>query len=84
MKLPFKLAFGAGLLALSLHTLAAVHAPHPDLQQGDGRVSPFYIWQQVIPEQPGKLLRSEPLPVQLSLGRGRSPTTHSLQLHQRH
>jgi len=67
MKLPFKLAFGAGLLALSLHTLAAVHAPHPDLQQGDGRVSLFYTWQQVIPEQPGKLLRSEPLPVQLSL-----------------
>ncbi|MGF0237493.1 lipase family protein [Rhodococcus sp. IEGM1300] len=68
MKLPQKCVFGLSVLALSMSALAAgVHAPKPDPQQGDGRVSAFYTWQEVIPATPGKLLRSEPLEKTLSL-----------------
>lgn len=34
---------------------------------GDGRVSPFYSWNQALPAKPGVLLRSEPLPAELGL-----------------
>ena len=62
MKLPQKFVFGLSVLALSITAMAAgTHAPKPDPQQGDGRVSAFYTWQAVIPATPGKLLRSEPL-----------------------
>lgn len=68
MKLPHSLAFGLSLLALSCSALAAeTYAPTPDPLQGDGRVSAFYHWEQPIPAQPGKLLRSEPLEQTLSL-----------------
>jgi pimeloyl-ACP methyl ester carboxylesterase len=68
MKLPQKFVFGLSVLALSITAMAAgTHAPKPDSQQGDGRVSAFYTWQEVIPATPGKLLRSEPLEKTLSL-----------------
>ena len=68
MNLSKRFTFGLSLLALSMSALAAdVHVPKPDPLQGDGRVSAFYTWQQVIPPTPGKLLRSEPLEKTLSL-----------------
>lgn len=58
----------AGSLTGALAGMArAEHAPAPDLQQGDGRTSPFYRWDGDIPTEPGKLLRSEPLPSTLGL-----------------
>lgn len=45
----------------------AQHAPQPDAEQGDGRVSAFYDWSQVIPAKPGTLLRTEPLPETIGL-----------------
>ncbi|MDQ1207771.1 hypothetical protein QE380_000694 [Acinetobacter baylyi] len=33
--------------------------PAPQEKYGDGRVSEFYTWKSAIPEQPGKLLRTE-------------------------
>ncbi|HEY4041513.1 MAG TPA: alpha/beta fold hydrolase [Rhodopila sp.] len=49
-------------------TLAhAVHVPHPDLSQGDGGVSAFYIWTDEIPAKPGQMLRTEPLDPALGL-----------------
>lgn len=68
MKLSHRFTFGFSVLALSMSALAAgTHAPKPDPLQGDGRVSAFYTWQEVIPSTPGKLLRSEPLEKTLSL-----------------
>ena len=68
MKLPQKIVFSLSALALSMSAMAAgEHAPKPDPLQGDGRVSAFYTWQDVIPSTPGKLLRSEPLEKTLSL-----------------
>ena len=29
---------------------------------GDGGVTPFYIWKDALPKQPGRMLRQEPLP----------------------
>ena len=29
---------------------------------GDGGVTPFYIWKDALPKQPGQMLRQEPLP----------------------
>lgn len=58
----------AGTLLFCLSPLAiAARVPTPDPSQGDGRVSAFYTWEQQIPDQPGKLLRSEPLPAELGL-----------------
>lgn len=64
-----KLVAGAIALALSAGLSAATgtRAPAPDPLQGDGRVSDFYVWKDVIPATPGKLLRSEPLPPSLGL-----------------
>ncbi len=68
MKLPATLVFSLSALAFSISALAApTYAPKPDPQQGDGRVSAFYSWSEVIPAAPGKLLRSEPLEQTLSL-----------------
>lgn len=58
----------AGVVLLSLSTFAvAARVPAPDPSQGDGRVSAFYTWEKDIPKQPGKLLRSEPLPAEIGL-----------------
>lgn len=65
---PFKHSVATLAVLCSINVLAAgVHAPKPDPLQGDGRVSAFYTWQEVIPDTPGKLLRSEPLDATLSL-----------------
>jgi len=55
MSLAFVLATGSA-------AIAATMAPPSDPSQGDGGVSSFYIWEKVIPDTPGKLLRTEPLP----------------------
>ncbi|MFK4870402.1 lipase family protein [Novosphingobium sp. ZW T3_23] len=57
------------LMAASLAPPLAIaqSAPRADPEQGDGRVSSFYEWRQGIPETPGKLLRSEPLPETIGL-----------------
>lgn len=73
MKRPHTFARSAGALALAIAAISmnafaeGVHAPKPDPLQGDGRVSSFYNWTEVIPSTPGKLLRSEPLSATLSL-----------------
>lgn len=61
--LKLRVLAGGSLLMLSIASAAAQGArvPAPDPLQGDGRVSPFYTWEQVIPSKPGTLLRSEPL-----------------------
>ncbi len=65
---PLKYAVATLAVAISIHALAdGVYTPTPDPLQGDGRVSAFYTWQDVIPATPGKLLRSEPLEATLSL-----------------
>ena len=38
------------------------HAPVTGPSVGDGGVSPFYVWQDALPAQPGSMLREEPLP----------------------
>jgi acetyl esterase/lipase len=45
----------------------AAHAAAPDPQQGDGGVSDFYRWNEALPEAPGRMLRTEPLPPELVL-----------------
>lgn len=41
-------------------TLSMAQLPSaPQEKYGDGRVSEFYTWKSAIPEQPGKLLRTE-------------------------
>lgn len=61
----------AAALAVSLAAPAAAEAatfaPAPDERQGDGRVSPFYHWTEALPEKPGRLLRTEPLPETIGL-----------------
>ncbi len=37
----------------------AQQAPQPEDRYGDGRVSAFYTWKAAIPEQAGKLLKTE-------------------------
>lgn len=56
-------------LSIAAPALAATptYAPAPDERQGDGRVSPFYHWTEALPEKPGLLLRSEPLPETIGL-----------------
>jgi pimeloyl-ACP methyl ester carboxylesterase len=41
--------------------------PVPDPSVGDGGVSAFYVWDKMVPGTPGKLLRQEPLPANLTL-----------------
>lgn len=73
MKLPLPVVCGMGALALSIGAaFADTRAPSPDPLQGDGRVSPFYTWQENIPATPGKLLRSEPLDATLGLAEAAS------------
>jgi len=56
------------ILTVTPHsTMAATMVPAPDPTQGDGGVSTFYTWEKAIPERPGKLLRTEPLPQALAL-----------------
>jgi pimeloyl-ACP methyl ester carboxylesterase len=59
----------AGLIAVVLSTSVAyaAHVPAPDPRQGDGGVSPFYTWAGEIPDQPGRMLRTEPLDQALGL-----------------
>lgn len=47
--------------------LSVAQTPQPDVQQGDGGTSAFYIWNYAIPAVPGTLLRQEDLPPQLGL-----------------
>ncbi|MBV9115962.1 MAG: hypothetical protein JOY63_01215 [Acetobacteraceae bacterium] len=55
----------AALLASS--AAHAVRPPAPDPMQGNGGVSAFYTWQADIPDEPGKMLRQEPLDSELGL-----------------
>jgi len=55
------------LCAIALPAVALAQSPAPNPLHGDGRVSDFYTWKKGIPKQPGKLLREEPLPVELGL-----------------
>lgn len=51
----------------------AAAAATPDPQMGDGGVSDFYVWNDPLPDGPGRMLRTEPLPEKLVLaaaGRG--------------
>ncbi|MER8252679.1 alpha/beta hydrolase, partial [Acinetobacter baumannii] len=43
----------------SSYLATAQKAPAPEDQYGDGRVSEFYTWKSAIPEQAGKLLKTE-------------------------
>lgn len=57
-----------GLLAIVASTTAAADKLSGDAaRQGDGGVSAFYRWNRAIPKSPGKLLRSERLPVAAGL-----------------
>lgn len=53
------------LFALAAPVQAGTRAGDP--LQGDGRTSPFYAWNGSVPQHPGRLLRSEPLPDVLGL-----------------
>ena len=55
------------LAALTVQPARAQTMPSPDPLQGDGRVSSFYAWSEAIPQKPGTMLRSEPLPPVLGL-----------------
>lgn len=72
---PFRRMAGmSALAALALPTVlaAAERVPAANPEQGDGRVSAFYDWTGAIPAQPGRLLRTEPLPETIGLpGAGR-------------
>ncbi len=57
-------------VALSTSIAQAARVPAPDPLQGDGRVSPFYTWTGDIPDQPGRMLRTEPL--EPTLGQARA------------
>lgn len=63
---PFTM-MAAALLAISVPAAALAQASTPDPRQGDGGVSAFYTWNKPIPAVPGKLLRREPLPLELGL-----------------
>jgi pimeloyl-ACP methyl ester carboxylesterase len=70
-------ALAAGLFMLAVPAALAAQgarAPAPDPLQGDGRVSDFYAWKDVIPAQPGKLLRKEALPPAVGLSGAASQT----------
>lgn len=56
--------FGAGALLLGT---AALAEPPGAPRTGDGGVSAFYTWPDAIPATPGKLLRAEALPADLTL-----------------
>lgn len=51
------------LFAVSTMSLDAASPAHsiPDTRFGDQYLSPFYLWDKVIPEKSGQLLRYEPL-----------------------
>ncbi|HEX7853084.1 MAG TPA: lipase family protein [Sphingobium sp.] len=57
----------AALLANPVLAQSPAHVPAADDAQGDRALSPFYVWKDAIPAQPGQLLRSEPLPRAASL-----------------
>lgn len=56
----------AALAALAVFA-APAGAATPDPAMGDGGVSDFYVWNQPLPERPGAMLRTEPLPEKLTL-----------------
>lgn len=62
------------LLCASGATANAAGAAKADPAQGDGGVSAFYQWDAEIPAQPGKLLRTEPLPAAAGLAKASGGT----------
>ncbi len=62
-----RVATALGLMLGGAAVRAETRAPAPDPLQGDGRTSPFYTWANAIPERPGEMLRTEPLPPLLGL-----------------
>lgn len=70
--IPPRIIYWLSGMALMIPLAAQAQVPPEDPLQGDGRVSAFYTWTGALPEQPGRLLRSEPLPAVLGLaGAGR-------------
>ena len=70
--IPSRIAGWLSAMALVMPLAIQAQVPPEDPLQGDGRVSPFYTWTDALPTQPGRLLRSEPLPAVLGLaGAGR-------------
>jgi len=69
---PKVLRLAVAIAALNLCATALAAGPSAittfDTRHGDGRVSPFYTWQEAVPAQPGKLLRHEPLDASVGLG----------------
>jgi pimeloyl-ACP methyl ester carboxylesterase len=61
-KLVVSLAFGALILMPPAHAQAPAAG-----QVGDDDLSPFYSWTDPVPDRPGRVLRSEPLPVEKGL-----------------
>lgn len=57
----------SAMALLALTSGAAAQAIADDPRQGDGRVSSFYRWSEAVPQAPGRMLRSEPLPQELHL-----------------
>ena len=58
---------GIDLMSVQTFMLAALAAaaalsPATGPSVGDGGVTPFYVWEQALPKQPGQTLRQEPLP----------------------
>ena len=56
----------SALAAAMLAGAARGQVPAADPRFGDGGVSAFYTWTGPVPNAPGKLLRSEPLPAALA------------------
>ena len=61
------LAVACAALALLLAPQRIAAAPSGPTDPGDGRVSSFYTWAGGLPEKPGVVLRTEPLPPELGL-----------------
>lgn len=47
---------------LAALAVTATVSPATGPSVGDGGVTPFYVWDQALPKQPGEMLREEPLP----------------------
>lgn len=61
------------LLATAAMIAGPAYAQTPDPWAGDGGVTPFYRWTGAAPAEPGRMLRTEAIPAELSLaGAGRA------------
>jgi hypothetical protein len=62
------------MFAIAASFAATHYGPIPisEPAQGDGGVSPFYVWDKEVPGTPGKMLRQEPLPDKLMLANASS------------